>query len=560
MAPYFDPEDNLLSGLLSGCHRSTRAYSTHLRLPDTSQAIIDQPNTQFDFLACSGAVVKNVTASGEGQNDEPPQLDAVNNVNASRDLVTMTIGGNDAQFVKILAFCLAHDACNEIKPFSPHLDIELGDLFPLWLIVVKTRLLDLYQEIREATPNAATLIMDYPILVGGQECAAAQVPFSEDSKLSASEQAWMQKSNRQLNEVVAQATAKVGLHYIPVAGHFEGHEVCGTLDDWVNGLKPFNPKASFHPTVRGQFEYARVINAYLDSIKSDWPEGYLPNGLPRNPAPLAEPLSVSALNSTLTSTSEEIPTLPSFGDLEVRLDTAPSGCEAAVGIIVPGEMSVIRGTGFAASEPVVLSLVIAGERFSFGTVNADTDGNLDATINIPTSIPVGGIGTVEALAAGPEGVGLLLFDLVRIELAITIDSDGDGIPDGCDNCPNTPNPDQSDIDSDGIGDVCDACPNEATTDEDGDGVCASVDNCTIVANPDQRDTDGDGYGNMCDADLNNDGVVDMEDLGLFKAAFGTNNADADLDGNGIVNTMDLARFRSLFGKTPGPSAVDKQLP
>lgn len=34
------------------------------------------------------------------------------------------------------------------------------------------------------------------------------------------------------------------------------------------------------------------------------------------------------------------------------------------------------------------------------------------------------------------------------------DSDGDGVADAIDNCPNTPNPDQADADTDGIGDAC----------------------------------------------------------------------------------------------------------
>jgi Big-like domain-containing protein/thrombospondin type 3 repeat protein len=92
-------------------------------------------------------------------------------------------------------------------------------------------------------------------------------------------------------------------------------------------------------------------------------------------------------------------------------------------------------------------------------------------------------------------------------------------------------------------------------DADGDGVPDEVDNCIYVWNPDQRDTDGDGYGNVCDADLNNDGIVNFEDLAIFRQRFGTNNPDADFDGNGIVNFADLARLRQLFLKPPGPSGL-----
>ncbi|MBW0147000.1 thrombospondin type 3 repeat-containing protein [Marinobacter sp. CAU 1620] len=77
------------------------------------------------------------------------------------------------------------------------------------------------------------------------------------------------------------------------------------------------------------------------------------------------------------------------------------------------------------------------------------------------------------------------------------DDDGDGVPNGSDNCPAAVNPDQEDLDGDGQGDACD-------TDTDGDGIDdeggfgEANDNCPLVANPDQADTDGDGIGDACD--------------------------------------------------------------
>ena len=49
------------------------------------------------------------------------------------------------------------------------------------------------------------------------------------------------------------------------------------------------------------------------------------------------------------------------------------------------------------------------------------------------------------------------------------DSDGDCNPDKGDNCPDTPNINQSDRDADEIGDVCDNCTNDSNNDADEDG-------------------------------------------------------------------------------------------
>jgi Tol biopolymer transport system component len=82
------------------------------------------------------------------------------------------------------------------------------------------------------------------------------------------------------------------------------------------------------------------------------------------------------------------------------------------------------------------------------------------------------------------------------------DSDGDGVLDDKDNCPDTQNPGQEDSDGDGIGDACDNCPedyNSGQDDADGDGVGDACDNCPLTPNHGQEDSDEDGIGDACDS-------------------------------------------------------------
>lgn len=101
-------------------------------------------------------------------------------------------------------------------------------------------------------------------------------------------------------------------------------------------------------------------------------------------------------------------------------------------------------------------------------------------------------------------------------------------------------------------------------DSDNDGVIDIEDNCTLIPNgpavPDaggnsQLDTDADGFGNSCDPDLDNDGLVNSLDLGLFKAVLLSSDPDADFNGDGIVNSLDLGIFKKLFLMPPGPSGL-----
>lgn len=97
-----------------------------------------------------------------------------------------------------------------------------------------------------------------------------------------------------------------------------------------------------------------------------------------------------------------------------------------------------------------------------------------------------------------------------IQATCQLDSDGDGVANSSDNCPNYPNSNQADSDNDGVGNSCDNCPNTFTfngsqTDSDNDGVGNACDNCPNNPNSNQADSDNDGIGNSCDKDQDNDG-------------------------------------------------------
>jgi len=108
------------------------------------------------------------------------------------------------------------------------------------------------------------------------------------------------------------------------------------------------------------------------------------------------------------------------------------------------------------------------------------------------------------------------------------DSDGDGVPNGVDNCPSVPNPGQADANGDGVGD---ACPNLSDSDSDHDGIPDFLDNCPTTPNPDQQDVNANGVGDVCEGspDVDSDGAPNSVD----NCPFVPNSNQLDADGNGI---------------------------
>jgi hypothetical protein len=102
-------------------------------------------------------------------------------------------------------------------------------------------------------------------------------------------------------------------------------------------------------------------------------------------------------------------------------------------------------------------------------------------------------------------------------------------------------------------------------DADGDGVPDAYDNCVDIANGPlastgncdaQEDYNTNGYGQVCDADLNEDGGVGLDDMGILlnNLNAGAGNT-ADLNCDGGVGLDDMGRLLNSLNLTPGPSGL-----
>ncbi len=136
------------------------------------------------------------------------------------------------------------------------------------------------------------------------------------------------------------------------------------------------------------------------------------------------------------------------------------------------------------------------------------------------------------------------------------DMDGDGVPDGVDNCPTVPNASQTDADGDLAGDACDTC-----TDTDGDGFGDPgypVNTCPIDLcpnDPSKSDPGTCGCG-VPDTDTDNDGTPDCVDgcpsdpLKTAPGVCGCGSPDTDSDSDGTPDCNDGCPF-DPFKLAPG---------
>jgi lysophospholipase L1-like esterase len=207
------------------CMRSTQAYPS---------LIAAGRGYELNLRACSGATIPDVTST---------QLGALS---AATNVVTISIGGNDAGFADVLTECAlpgwASDCDGAIDGAQSFVDGTLP-----------AQLAGLYADIRGRAPSAQVTVVGYPRIFMGEDCNAL-------TWFSPEEEARLNAMADLINARTSAAASAAGFGFADPTSAFIGHAVCDD-PEWLNGLS--NPIAeSYHPNALGHANgYTPVVSA-----------------------------------------------------------------------------------------------------------------------------------------------------------------------------------------------------------------------------------------------------------------------------------------------------------
>jgi lysophospholipase L1-like esterase len=217
--------DSYSSGVGTGVYEAASGVCARSPLSYPPLWAAEHQPASFTFAACSGATTADVLAH---------QISAVG---AATDLVTITIGGNDAGFSPVLQTCTVaprDSACLAA--------VNAAEVFETF--VLPARLTRTYAAIRTAAPHAKVAVLGYPRLFElTPACPDSQVPnLARRQKLN--------EGADLLNNVIRTVAQWYGLSFTDVRGRFVGHGVC-SVKPWVNGPSVSPSLGPYHPNQTG---------------------------------------------------------------------------------------------------------------------------------------------------------------------------------------------------------------------------------------------------------------------------------------------------------------------
>ncbi|MGH3888590.1 MAG: SGNH/GDSL hydrolase family protein [Pseudonocardiaceae bacterium] len=226
--------DSYSSGVGTGVYDAASGACARSPLSYPPLWAAEHDPASFGFVACSGARTADVLAN---------QISALQ---PSTDLVTITIGGNDAGFGPVLQTCTVAES--DRTCFAA---VNAAEAFER--SVLRDRLARTYAAIRRAAPHAQVIVLGYPRLFDlAPSCADPRVPnLARRQKLN--------EGADVLNDVIHSASRQFEFSFSDVRGRFASHGVC-SADPWINGPSVSTSVGPYHPNQTG------YRDGYLDAL------------------------------------------------------------------------------------------------------------------------------------------------------------------------------------------------------------------------------------------------------------------------------------------------------
>ena len=228
-----------------GCLRSDHNYA-HLTAAAKGLTLTD--------VSCSGATTNDMT---EAQNVEPgPNPPQFNGLNASTNVVSVTIGGNDIGFTEIIESCITYNPFS--TPCKDKYDPGGHDQLAERIANAAPKVAAVLQGIHARSPNARVFVVNYPdILPSGSGCwPTIPLSFGDVPYLHATEE--------RLNAMLATAAATNGATLVDWYTPSIGHDACkGSSTRWVEPLIPGELSAPVHPNKAGMAGAAVALEAAI---------------------------------------------------------------------------------------------------------------------------------------------------------------------------------------------------------------------------------------------------------------------------------------------------------
>ncbi|WP_314505445.1 SGNH/GDSL hydrolase family protein [uncultured Microbacterium sp.] len=246
---------------LQGCGRTTIAYP---------YLVAEALDLQLTNAACGGASIDNVAGTPQqiwgwdGTNRLGPlQLDAVH---ADTDVVTITIGGNDVNYVGNLTAeaCLGDLAANPASVISNQLKSyglcspRPDSLVRQQLDTLQDSLVRMVQDVRGRAPQARIVLVDYISVLpeNGKPCAALPIPQDR--------QKFLLEVARKVSLATKLAAHETGVELVAASKLSRGHDACST-EPWVIGYDFSQGFVMMHPNATGHAAVADAVVRQLNS-------------------------------------------------------------------------------------------------------------------------------------------------------------------------------------------------------------------------------------------------------------------------------------------------------